>query len=133
MQLSNSHAPGPPPTTDHLPLPVMSCHLPAELSEKDLKHSPVDNLLWGAHQALTSMEPMRAAVGAGANTRDNPQRIIDYDPVASDVGGLFDRRAAKPPAAAAASTDGGASVEEAAAAAAAAASEGQPGAAKQRA
>jgi hypothetical protein len=92
----------------------------------------VDNLLWGAHQTLTAMEPMRAAVGAGANTRDNPQRIIDYDPVASDVGGLFDRRAAKPPAAAAASSDGP-FVEEVAAAAAAAAAGPQPGAAKQRA
>lgn len=69
----------------------------AELTAKDLKHSAVDNILYTAHRTLTGVEPMRALVGAGANTRDNPQRITDYEPAASDVGGLFDdrRRAVK--------------------------------------
>ncbi|EFN54763.1 hypothetical protein CHLNCDRAFT_31413 [Chlorella variabilis] len=68
-----------------------------ELTAKDLKHSAVDNILYTAHRTLTGVEPMRALVGAGANTRDNPQRITDYEPAASDVGGLFDdrRRAVK--------------------------------------
>ena len=28
--------------------------------------------------------------GAGAYTRDNPQRLADFDPAKSHVGGLFD-------------------------------------------
>lgn len=66
--------------------------LPAELTEKDLKHSAVDNILWGAHKALTGSEPLRALAGAGANTRDAPQRLTDYDPAASEAAGLFDDR-----------------------------------------
>ena len=58
--------------------------------------------------------------GAGSNTRDNPQRIIDYEPAASDVGGLFDdrRRAVK--------AHGGAAVIGTPAASAAAAPTSQP-------
>lgn len=71
--------------------------LHAELTSKDLRHSPLDNLLHTAHNAMTGLESMRALAGAGANTRDNPQRITDYEPTAADVGGLFDdrRRAVK--------------------------------------
>lgn len=29
---------------------------------------------------------------AGANTRDAPQRLLDFDPTACEVGGLFDDR-----------------------------------------
>lgn len=29
---------------------------------------------------------------AGANTRDAPQRLLDFDPSACEVGGLFDDR-----------------------------------------
>jgi digalactosyldiacylglycerol synthase len=65
---------------------------PAELTAKDLKRSPVDNLLAGAHNVLTGLEPMRALGGAGANTRDNPQRITDYQPSENEVVGLFDDR-----------------------------------------
>lgn len=36
------------------------------------------------------MEPLRAVAGAGANTRDNPQRLVDFDPSKSHVGGIFD-------------------------------------------
>lgn len=35
---------------------------------------------------------MRAAAGAGTNTRDNPPSVADYQPAESDVGGLFDDR-----------------------------------------
>eukprot|EP00887_Chlorella_sp_A99_P006969 scaffold2.g6969.t1 len=68
----------------------------SELSHRDLRPRPVaavvDNLAWAAHNALVGLEPIRLATGAGANTRDNPQRITDYEPSASDVGGLFDNR-----------------------------------------
>lgn len=73
------------PFCPHLPSP-------AELTEKDLKHSAVDNILWGAHKALTGSEPLRALAGAGANTRDAPQRLTDYDPSLSEAPGLFDDR-----------------------------------------
>jgi digalactosyldiacylglycerol synthase len=36
------------------------------------------------------VEPLRAVAGAGTNTRDNPQRLQDYQPSDGDVGGLFD-------------------------------------------
>jgi hypothetical protein len=52
----------------------------------------MDNILYSAHRAVSGVEPIRTAVGAGTNTRDNPQRIIDYQPASSDVGGLFDNR-----------------------------------------
>ena len=32
------------------------------------------------------------ATPAGANTRDAPQRLLDFDPSACEVGGLFDDR-----------------------------------------
>lgn len=69
-----------------------TCALPAELTEKDLKLSTMDNLLHAAHHALTGAEGMRALAGAGANTRDAPQRITDFDPTACEVGGIFDDR-----------------------------------------
>lgn len=39
---------------------------------------------------MTGSEPMRALAGAGANTRDAPQRLTDFDPTACEAGGLFD-------------------------------------------
>lgn len=61
------------------------------------------------------IEPLRAAAGAGAFTRDNPQRLVDFDPTRCHVGGIFDdkkRLAAK------ANGGNGASSTQAAAAAA---------------
>ena len=84
-----------------------------QLTEKDLRPGPVagavENLLWVTHNTLSGMESARAVVGAGSNTRDNPQRLTDYQPDDSDLGGLFDdknraRKAHSKCAAAAAAT-----------------------------
>lgn len=50
----------------------------------------LDNVLASAHHALCGTEALRVAAGAGANTRDTPVRVTDYEPSTSDVGGLFD-------------------------------------------
>lgn len=67
-----------------------------QLTEKDLRPGPVagavENLLWMTHNTLSGMEVARSVVGAGSNTRDNPQRLTDYQPDDSDVGGLFDNK-----------------------------------------
>lgn len=73
----------------------------AELTEKDLAPGPIvnalDSVASAAHNSLCGVEALRQAAGAGANTRDNPPRVMDYEPTISDVGGLFDdkRRAMK--------------------------------------
>lgn len=72
-----------------------------ELAEKDLRPDTVvslaDTTAWATHNTLCGVEALRAVAGAGANTRDNPQSLVDYQPTSSDLGGLFDdkRRAAK--------------------------------------
>lgn len=50
----------------------------------------LDNVLYHAHNALTGIEFLRIAVGAGAKTKMAPPRITDYQPSESDVGGFFD-------------------------------------------
>jgi digalactosyldiacylglycerol synthase len=73
----------------------------AELTDKDLAPSPVtaavDSAVSAAHNALCGVEVLRQAAGAGANTKHNPPSLLDYEPSAHDVGGLFDdkRRAVK--------------------------------------
>lgn len=71
-----------------------------ELTEGELRPGPVatamDSAAWAAHNALTGVDALRSAAGAGRNTRDNPLRVVDYQPSRSDVGGLFDdKRRAK--------------------------------------
>ena len=72
-----------------------------ELTEKDLMPGPlvtaIDSMASAAHNSLCGMESLRQVAGAGANTRDNPLRVVDYEPSSGDVGGLFDdkRRAVK--------------------------------------
>lgn len=67
-----------------------------ELTEAELNPGPLaqalDGAAWLAHNTLTGIEPLRAAAGAGTNTRDNPPSVADYQPAVSDVGGLFDDR-----------------------------------------
>lgn len=53
----------------------------------------LDSLLYAAHNAMTGVEFLRVALGAGSNTRDMPPRITDYHPSAEDVGGFFDNAA----------------------------------------
>ena len=66
-----------------------------ELTERDLTPGPltstVDAAAWLAHNSLCGVEPLRAAAGAGINTRDNPGCLQSFQPDASG-GGMFDRR-----------------------------------------
>ncbi|GMH36656.1 hypothetical protein BSKO_04529 [Bryopsis sp. KO-2023] len=52
----------------------------------------VDNMCWAVHNSLTGVEPLRVVAGAGANTRDTPQRVVDYVPTDDDCGGILDRK-----------------------------------------
>lgn len=65
-----------------------------ELTEKDLTPDPVtatvDSAAWLTHNSLCGIETLRAAAGAGKNTRDNPENLAAYEPHESG-GGLFDR------------------------------------------
>ena len=53
----------------------------------------VDNVLAAAHNTLTGIEALRIAVGAGAKTRDAPNKVVDYQPDPNEAGqlGLLDR------------------------------------------
>eukprot|EP00775_Hariotina_reticulata_P013587 gene13587-13712_t len=58
----------------------------AELQQQPQLHEQLlDNFLAAAHQALTSMEPLRVLAGAGAGTRDSPASVTDYVPSEADV------------------------------------------------
>lgn len=50
----------------------------------------LDGFLAAAHHAMTAVEPFRVMAGAGANTRDSPASVTDYQPTEADVGGWFD-------------------------------------------
>lgn len=50
----------------------------------------LDGFLAGLHQTMTAVEPLRVMAGAGANTRDSPACVTDYQPTEADVGGWFD-------------------------------------------
>lgn len=50
----------------------------------------LDGFLAAAHQTMTAAEPLRIMAGAGANTRDSPACVTDYQPSDSDLGGWFD-------------------------------------------
>ena len=43
---------------------------------------------------LSGQEPLRIAMGAGAQTRDNPAVPLEQFQPAADTGGIFDRGAA---------------------------------------
>lgn len=66
---------------------------PTELRPSVLTRA-LDVLCYSAHNALTGVEPLRAAAGAGIGTRDAPPRLLDYDPsrLPRSHGGLFDNR-----------------------------------------
>ncbi len=50
-------------------------------------------VLHALHNAVTGVEFLRVAMGAGARTRDLPPRVTDYQPDENDVGGFFDNTA----------------------------------------
>lgn len=52
----------------------------------------VDKVCWAVHNSLTGVEPLRVIAGAGAKTRDTPQRVVDYVPVDEEGGGILDRK-----------------------------------------
>ncbi|WPT11845.1 Digalactosyldiacylglycerol synthase 1 [Picochlorum sp. SENEW3] len=66
----------------------------SELTEKDISSHPIsasiDTAAWFTHNTLCGVESLRAAAGAGINTKDNPESLLDYKPHASG-GGMFDR------------------------------------------
>ena len=66
-----------------------------ELTERDLMPHPVtstvDSVAYMTHNSLCGVETLRAAAGAGKNTRDNPECLKSFEPDASG-GGMFDRR-----------------------------------------
>lgn len=45
----------------------------------------------GAHNTLTGIEPFRVNAGAGAHTKESPQRVTDFEPTKC-AGGFFDRK-----------------------------------------
>jgi digalactosyldiacylglycerol synthase len=66
-----------------------------ELTEKDLMPGIItataDTAAWATHNSLCGVEFLRAAAGAGKNTRNNPEDVASYEPVHGSGGGLFDR------------------------------------------
>jgi digalactosyldiacylglycerol synthase len=69
----------------------------AELAPGERPSGPAaaaDRALYRAHNALTAVEQLRAAVGAGAGTRDAPPCLATWRPGAAASTGLFDRRGA---------------------------------------
>lgn len=63
----------------------------AELQQMPPLHEQLlDGFLAAAHHTMTAVEPLRVLAGAGANTRDSPACITDYQPSDSDLGGFFD-------------------------------------------
>jgi digalactosyldiacylglycerol synthase len=63
----------------------------AELQQMPPLHEQLlDGFLAGLHQTMTAVEPLRVMAGAGANTRDSPACVTDYQPTEADVGGWFD-------------------------------------------
>ena len=69
-----------------------------DVTERDENSQPkgmeslIDDLCWVAHNSLSGVEHLRVLSGAGANTRDNPQRVVDFVPCSSEVGGIFDNK-----------------------------------------
>eukprot|EP00210_Caulerpa_lentillifera_P003787 g3618.t1 len=66
-----------------------------ELTEKDRPRgfeAFVDTLCWAVHNSVMGCEALRVLAGAGSNTKDSPQRIIDYTPAENDGGGILDRK-----------------------------------------
>ena len=70
--------------------------LDAVMMSKAEQPNPVvrcfDNFAYHAHNTLTGVEMLRVNAGAGANTAKTPQRVTDYKPDDSDLGGIFDNR-----------------------------------------
>ena len=67
----------------------------AELAPGERPTGPAaaaDRAIYAAHNALTSVETLRAAVGAGTGTRDAPPCLEVWTPPPVGEGGLFDRR-----------------------------------------
>jgi digalactosyldiacylglycerol synthase len=51
----------------------------------------MDSAVYSMHNALAGVEQFRNLVGAGTNTKDNPESLIGWEPTAAQ-GGLFDRK-----------------------------------------
>ena len=71
-----------------------ACSLaPGERAAPSSLSAAADRAIYSAHNALTAIEPLREAAGAGRGTRDAPESLEGWRPEASlGRGGLFDRR-----------------------------------------
>jgi hypothetical protein len=78
------------------PLLLKLLHLAARRLEQQL------TVGFSCAVAAAGFEPLRSMSGAGANTRDNPQRLADFDPTNCHTGGIFDDKKRLKAAAAAA-------------------------------
>ena len=70
-----------------------ACSLaPGERASSTSLSAAADRAIYSAHNALTGVEPLREAAGAGRGTRDAPESLEGWQPEVSLGKGLFDRR-----------------------------------------
>lgn len=68
----------------------------AEIDDKGRTNIPermFDSVAASTIHHLTGVEWLRQAVGAGANTKHNPEKITAFEPNAANTGGFFDNKA----------------------------------------
>lgn len=70
-----------------------ACSLaPGERASSTSLSAAADRAIYSAHNALTAIEPLREAAGAGRGTRDAPESLEGWKPAAALGKGLFDRK-----------------------------------------
>jgi len=70
-----------------------ACSLaPGERASSTSLSAAADRAIYSAHNALTAIEPLREAAGAGRGTRDAPESLEGWKPEAALGKGLFDRK-----------------------------------------
>ena len=70
-----------------------ACSLaPGERATSTSFSAAADRALYNAHNALTAIEPLREAAGAGRGTRDAPESLEGWQPEVELGKGLFDRK-----------------------------------------
>lgn len=70
-----------------------ACSLaPGERASSTSLSAAADRAIYSAHNALTGVEPLREAAGAGRGTRDAPESLEGWQPEVALGKGLFDRR-----------------------------------------
>ena len=70
-----------------------ACSLaPGERASSTSLSAAADRAIYSAHNALTAIEPLREAAGAGRGTRDAPESLEGWQPEVALGKGLFDRK-----------------------------------------